>query len=238
MVEQLRKMSPSLAALSAADGADVLSLPYGTRLVLKRWAPGLPVPCLNASGHGSGDFVGLAERLDSDFELIAVDRPGMDRPPPDRSAGLAPGKEGGLAPLDGPARFLIGHMGSFFRAGKRGAVWFFAAVAAHSRSMVLSGMLTRAHRARVVGAGRDLAPVLADACTSFGEPAGDLTALAPWLSLPVWLACARSKRVVAHMPVHGVTLFQGGHSAFRADPEAFVATLQTLVVNEQPRSPP
>jgi hypothetical protein len=103
-------MSPSLAALSAADGADFPGLPSGARLVVKRWGRGLPVPCLNASGHGSGDFVGLAERLDSDFEPIAVDQPGMNWSPPDRSAGLAPGKAGGLAPLDGAARFVIGHM--------------------------------------------------------------------------------------------------------------------------------
>ncbi len=129
-------MSPSLAALSAADGADFPGLPSGARLVVKRWGRGLPVPCLNASGHGSGDFVGLAERLDSDFEPIAVDQPGMNWSPPDRSAGLAPGKAGGLAPLDGAARFVIGHMESFFRAGKRGAVWFFAAVAVSMRSLL------------------------------------------------------------------------------------------------------
>lgn len=226
-------MFPSLATLSAADGADILRLPSGTRLVVKGWGQSLLVPCLNASGRGSGDFAGLAERLDSDFELIAVDQSGMDRSTPDRSAGLAPGKAGGLAPLDGAARFLIGHMGSFFRADKRGADWFFAAVAAHYRFMVLSGRPARAHHARDVGTGRDLAPMLANAWTGLGEPAGDLRALAPGLTLPFWLACARPKVLAAHMPVHRVTLFQGYHGSFREDPEAFVATFRTLVVNVQ-----
>ena len=226
-------MSPSLAALSAADGADFPGLPSGARLVVKRWGRGLPVPCLNASGHGSGDFVGLAERLDSDFEPIAVDQPWMNWSPPDRSAGLAPGKAGGLAPLDGAARFVIGHMESFFRAGKRGAVWFFAAVAAHCRFVVLSGWPARAHRARFVAAGRDLAPMLANAWTGLGGPVRDLRALAPRLTLPVWLDLARPKAAVAHMPVHRVTLFQRSHGAFREDPGAFVATFRTLVVNVQ-----
>ncbi len=184
-------MSPSLAALSAADGADFPGLPSGARLVVKRWGRGLPVPCLNASGHGSGDFVGLAERLDSDFEPIAVDQPGMNWSPPDRSAGLAPGKAGGLAPLDGAARFVIGHMESFFRAGKRGAVWFFAAVAAHCRFVVLSGWPARAHRARFVAAGRDLAPMLANAWTGLGGPVRDGL---PCLSGSTWRAPKRRSR--------------------------------------------
>lgn len=134
-------MSPGLTAFSAAEGADVSSLPSVTRLVVKRWGQALPVPCLNASSNGSGDFVGLAERLDPDLEPIEVNRPGMDRCRTDPLAGLALGKAGGLAQPDGAARFVIGHM---------------ASVAAHYHFMAPPGRPARAHRSRVVGAGRDL----------------------------------------------------------------------------------
>lgn len=281
-------MPPGLVALSAADCTDLLTLPSGTRLAVKRWGRGVPVLCLHASGHGSGDFIDLAKRLGQDFELIAVDWPGMgssppdglpvradhfgglvlevvealrlDRPfvignsiggaaaivaaaaAPDRFAGLVLCNAGGLAPLDGAARFVIGRMAAFFRAGNQGAVWFPTAFAAYYRFMVLSGAAARAHRERVVAAGRDLAPILADAWTGFGEPGGDLRALAPQLTLPVWLAWAkgdqfvswaRTKAAVAHMPIHRVTLFQGGHSAFLEDPEAFAAGFRSFVLDVQ-----
>ena len=288
MIEQSRKIPKSLAALSAAEGTGLLMLPSGTRLAVKRWGHGTLVLCLHAVGHGSGDFVDLAERLGSEFELIAVDWPGMGCSPPDglpvradhfgglvsevvealrldrpfvignsiggtaaivaaaaapeRFAGLVLCNPGGLAPLDGAARFVIGRMATFFRAGKRGAAWFPTAFAAYYRFLVLSGRPARARRKRVVAAERELAPILADAWAGFGEPAGDLRALAPRLTLPVWLAWtrgdqfvswSRAKATVADMPIHRVTLFRGGHSAFLEDPVAFAAGFRTFAVDVQ-----
>jgi 4,5:9,10-diseco-3-hydroxy-5,9,17-trioxoandrosta-1(10),2-diene-4-oate hydrolase len=236
------------------------------------------VLCLHAVGHGSGDFASLAARLGGEFELIALDWPGMGRSPPgglparaepfgqivldvadrlrlerpfvlgnsiggaaaivaaarapERFAGLVLCNPGGLAPLDGPARFVIGRMAAFFRAGARGAGWFPAAFGAYYRHLVLPREGARARREPIIAAGRDLAPLLADAWSGFGEPSSDLRALAPRLTLPVWLAWARgdqfvswgrARRAASSMPSHRVTLFRGGHCAFLEDPEAFEA---------------
>jgi 4,5:9,10-diseco-3-hydroxy-5,9,17-trioxoandrosta-1(10),2-diene-4-oate hydrolase len=76
--------------LLAAIGAD---LPVqqvraaGSVVAIKRWGAGPPVLCLHATGHGSGDFVGFAERVGDRFEVIAIDWPGQGRSPPD---GLPP----------------------------------------------------------------------------------------------------------------------------------------------------
>ena len=288
VMQQSPTTPKSLAALSAADGTDLLTLPSGTRLAVKRWGRGAPILCLHAVGHGSGDFADLAARLDGAFELIAIDWPGMgcsppdglpvradrfggivleavealrlDRPfvignsiggaaaivaaaeAPDRFAGLVLCNPGGLAPLDGPARFVISRMGAFFRAGARGAAWFPTAFAAYYRLLVLSRGPARARRKRIVAAERGLAPMLADAWAGFGEPASDLRALAPRLTLPVWVAWAkgdqfvswsRAKAAVTSMPLHRVTLFRGSHSAFLEDLEAFAGGFRTFAADVQ-----
>ncbi|WP_397421036.1 alpha/beta fold hydrolase [Phenylobacterium sp.] len=161
---------------------------------------------------------------------------------PGRFAGLVLCNPGGLAPLDGPARFVIGRMAAFFRAGAKGAAWFPMAFAAYYRFLVLSRGPARARRQRVVAAGRELAPMLADAWAGFSEPAGDLRRFAPMLTLPVWLAWTegdhlvswgRARATVAGMPLHRVTLFRGGHSAFLEDPEAFAASFRTFAADVQ-----
>ena len=161
---------------------------------------------------------------------------------PGRFAGLVLCNPGGLAPLDGPARFVIGRMAAFFRAGVRGASWFPAVFAAYYRFLVLSRGPASARRKHIVAAGRKLAPLLADAWLGFGEPASDLRPRAPKLALPVWLAWTRgdqlvswgrAKAAVARMPLHRVTLFRGGHSAFLEDPTAFAAAFRTFVTDVQ-----
>lgn len=288
MINQSPSIAPQisaqqLSALSAARAVNLLTLPSGARLAVKRWGRGAPVLCLHAVGHGSGDFAELAERLGETYEFIAIDWPGMGCSPSDgqplradRFAGLllevadslnlhrplvignsiggaaaiiaaaaAPGRfsglvlcnPGGLAPIDGPARVVIGGMVAFFRAGARGAAWFPAAFAAYYRFLVLSRGPARAHRRRIIAAGRALAPLLADAWSGFAEPASDLRPLAPGLSLPVWLAWtrgdqfvswARARAAVADMPMHRVTLFRGGHCAFLEDPEAFATGFRSF----------
>ncbi|MDH4385517.1 MAG: alpha/beta hydrolase [Caulobacter sp.] len=283
MINQSLSIAPQLGALSAAQAADLLTLPSGARLAVKRWGRGPPVLCLHAVGHGSGDFAELAGRLGEAFEFIAIDWPGMGCSPPDglpvradRLAGLvlevaealrlnrplvignsiggaaaiiaaaaAPERfsalvlcnPGGLAPVDGAARFVIGGMAAFFRAGARGAAWFPAAFAAYYRFLVLSRGPARAHRRRIIAAGREMAPLLADAWSGFAEPASDLRPLATGLSMPVWLAWtrgdqfvswSRARAAVVRMPLHRVTLFRGGHCAFLEDPEAFTAGFRSF----------
>lgn len=61
----------------------MVDLPSGTRLAVRRWGSGVPVLCLHAVGHGSGDFTDLADRLGEGFALVAPDWPGMGRSPTD-----------------------------------------------------------------------------------------------------------------------------------------------------------
>jgi len=83
VINQSLSIAPQLGALSAAQAADLLTLPSGARLAVKRWGRGPPVLCLHAVGHGSGDFAELAGRLGEAFEFIAIDWPGMGCSPPD-----------------------------------------------------------------------------------------------------------------------------------------------------------
>ncbi len=288
MIKQSLQISPRLAALSAADGGDLLSLPSGGRIAVRRWGRGEPVLCLHAVGHASGDFTDLAARLGDDFQLIALDWPGMGCSPadgqpvradhfgrivleaadalglerpfvignsiggtaaivaaaaaPDRFAGLVLCNPGGLAPLDAAARLVVGRMAAFFRAGVQGAGWYPAAFAAYYRLLVLRRRPARAQCERIIAAGRELAPLLADAWSGFREASGDLRSLAPRLTMPVWLAWttgdqfvswSRSKAAASTMPRRRVTLFRGGHSAFLEDPESFVAGFRAFAADVQ-----
>ena len=90
-VSQRRQMgrgSP-VAALSAADTEELIEA-AGTEIAVKCWGRGRPVLCLHAAGHGSGDFELMAERLQDEFEIIALDLPGHGRSPAD---GRGPGAE-------------------------------------------------------------------------------------------------------------------------------------------------
>ena len=145
---------------------------------------------------------------------------------------------GGLAAVDGPARFVIGRMVAFFEAGARGAYWYDRAFAAYYRHLVLPRSEAAARRNRIIAAGREMAPLLAEAWRGFAEPAADLRDLAPGIGIPVWLAWARSDRLVAwsrarkaaaRFPLHAVTLFRGGHAAFLEDPDRFAEGFREFV---------
>src|SRR5262249_55054734 len=113
---------------------------------------------------------------------------------PERVRGLVLENAGGLAPIDRAARAAIGGVGRFFAAGARGARWFPAAFAAYYR-LVLQRPAAATQRARIVAAGREIAPVLHEAWQSFAAPDSDLRDQAGRVACPVLCAWAMRDRL-------------------------------------------
>ena len=144
---------------------------------------------------------------------------------------------GGLATLDPLASAVIKLLVSFFDAGARGASWFPWAFELYYR-LVLSGKPAYAQRARIVAAGPEMAPILAQAWRSFGGADADLSSKAAGLSLPVLFAWAKSDQIVAWsrskgavgtIPEPRVEFFNGSHAAFLEDPVAFQTSFLAFV---------
>ncbi|MBI3677453.1 MAG: alpha/beta fold hydrolase [Proteobacteria bacterium] len=196
------------AALRHAAGAPEPAVwieAAGVRLAVMRRGRGQPVICLHAIGHGARDFEPLANLIEKDFEIIAVDWPGQGRslrdaqPPtaqryaqillaaldalnvdrpivignsiggtaailaaaeyPERFKALVLCDSGGLAPLNGFARFIIGRMVAFFRAGETGKPWFARAFRFYYRRVVLPLRPAREQRERIIASGYEIAPL-------------------------------------------------------------------------------
>ena len=237
---------PVLALHAAGHGGGDFAL------LAERIADPFEVIALDWPGQGrspADDGNARAGRY-ADLALAACDELGLDRPlvignsiggaaaivaaakAPDRFAAMVLCNPGGLAPLDPAARFVIERMAGFFDAGARGAAWFPAAFAAYYRTCVLTGAPAAGHRRRIVAAGRELAPLLADAWRGFAQPDADLRALAPTVRIPVWLAWAkrdafvswtRSKAAALTFPAGRLTLFAASHAPFLEAPDAFAA---------------
>lgn len=159
---------------------------------------------------------------------------------PDRIAALIICNAGGLAPLDPFASKFIDLMVRFFGAGVRGARWFPPAFALYYRT-ILPAKPARVQRRRIVAAITETAPVVQEAWRSFADPAEGLTAITSQLAMPVLYAWSRSDRVVSYnsskaaitSTPHGtVRMFDGGHSAFLEDPDAFAAALIAFLTKE------
>jgi len=140
---------------------------------------------------------------------------------------------GGLAPVNLLTRSFSRAMAAFFRAGARGAAWFPTAFALYYR-LVLQKSPAAGHRKRIIEAGPRTAGVLAEAWSSFAQPASDLRSLAGTLDCPVLIAWARtdtlvsyprSRRAVRGIPKGDIHLLRGGHAAFLEDAEAFDSLL-------------
>jgi pimeloyl-ACP methyl ester carboxylesterase len=156
---------------------------------------------------------------------------------PDRIRGLVLADSAGLDAVDAPARMVTGAMARFFAAGARGARWFPRAYALYYRT-VLTGEPARAQRARIVAAGTEMAPRLAEAWRSFGQPSADARALADSLRCPVLVAWAKRDRVlqlrrslpaIRRIPGARVELFAGGHAPFLECPDEFATTLEAFL---------
>jgi len=156
---------------------------------------------------------------------------------PDLVAGLVLENPGGLDRLDALARRVIGLTAAFFAAGARGARWFPAAFAAYYR-MILQRAPAAAQRGRIVAAGREIAPLLRDAWTSFGLPDADLRDLAPTLAPPVLFAWATRDQIVQlrralptirRVPQARLERFPAGHAPHLETPDAFAAAVARFV---------
>ena len=160
---------------------------------------------------------------------------------PDKISALILCNPGGLAPLNGLARAVIGAMVRFFTAGEHRARWFRLVFAAYY-CLVLPGKNARAQRARIVAAGPEMAPLLKQAWDSFRQPDADLSEKASALKVPVLFAWAKQDQIVAWsrsrpavlaIPGAQVQMFHGGHAAFLEDPEAFSRAFLEFVRNSQ-----
>lgn len=149
---------------------------------------------------------------------------------PERVAALVICDSGGLVKISAFAKFFVGRMAAFFRAGENGKKWFARAYRFYYRRMVLPRKAATAQRERIIAAGYEMAPLLRQAWESFGAPDADIRRLVPTIKCPVWIAWAKSDRVipwamcraaVRKFPNRKIQLFRGGHSAFLENPESF-----------------
>jgi pimeloyl-ACP methyl ester carboxylesterase len=164
---------------------------------------------------------------------------------PEAVRALALVDSGGLDRVDRTARLVTRAMSAFFAAGARGAAWFPGAFALYY-SLVLPAAPARAQRERIVAAARELAPRLAEAWRSFGEPGADTRELAAGLRCPVLVCWAKRDRVlqlrrslpaIRRIPRHRLELFPGGHAPFLEAPDEFAAAaLSFLGALASPRS--
>lgn len=147
---------------------------------------------------------------------------------PERVAALVLCNAGGLAPIDPFVRFIIGRMVAFFRAGERHASWYPRAFHFYYRYLVLPRAPEQS--ARIIASAYEIAPVLRQAWESFAMPEADIRGAIEKVHCPVFLAWARSDRIIAwsrsrkaarRFRNKRIELFRGGHAAFLEDPEQF-----------------
>jgi len=148
---------------------------------------------------------------------------------PARVTALVLCDSGGLVKISAFAKFFVGTMAAFFRAGENGKRWFAPAFRFYYRRIVWP-RAPKETRERIIAAGYEMAPLLRQAWESFAAPEADIRHLVPEIKCPVWIAWARSDRVIPwalcraaarKFPNRKITLFRGGHSAFVENPERF-----------------
>ena len=143
--------------------------------------------------------------------------------------GLVLCDSGGLVEITSAVTRICRFFEGFFAAGERGAWWFGLAFALHY-SMILRGAAARAQRRLIVKAARRSAPVLRQAWASFGRRDADVRGLAASLDVPIWVAWAKRDGVlplkyclpaIKQLKSYTLTVFEGGHSPFLEQPDAF-----------------
>ena len=141
-------------------------------------------------------------------------------------------RAGWLAPI------LCRSMARFFGAGARGAKWFDRAFEFYYK-MVLAAPAANAQRARIIAARREMAPILAQAWSSFAQAQADARALAPQIRVPVQLCWAmrdrfiplsRNRAAALRFPIARLEKFEdSGHSPFIEEPPHFLHVLQRFL---------
>jgi pimeloyl-ACP methyl ester carboxylesterase len=169
---------------------------------------------------------------------------------PERVRALVICNPGGLVPVTALVKRATGFFAGIHARGAKGAWWYPTWYALYYRT-VLQTRAARARRAEVVAQGRRMAPILAQAWRSFGQPDADQRALAPITKQPVLFAWAVRDRVVslraaepaiATFPDARIERFDAGHSPFLETPEefaraldGFLGSLSLLRAGEGPR---
>lgn len=134
-------------------------------------------------------------------------------------------------------RVMTAAMARCFAAGANGARWYPRAFDAYYRR-VLTEPAARAQRDRIVAAGRDVAPILAQAWRSFGAPDADTRGLAPRITCPVLFTWATGDRInqlrrcraaIRRFANGRLETFRGGHAPFLESPVAFQESLERFL---------
>src|SRR5262249_52745378 len=150
--------------------------------------------------------------------------------------GLVLCDAGGLVAVDATVRKFCARFANFFSAGARGAWWFPPAFALYYR-MVLSAAPSIPQRRRIIASARNIAPILAEAWRSFGEPSADIRDVAAAITTPTWIAWARRDRIIplsrcmpALKRIEHATLdtFAASHTPFLECPEEFAARFEAF----------
>lgn len=156
---------------------------------------------------------------------------------PDKVRGLVLSNPGGLAPVDGFARFAIGRMVAFFQAGVDQKQWFSPAFKLYY-GRVLPRRAAKAQRRRIIDARFEIAQLLVDAWSSFATPEADIRDVAARLKMPVLYAWAnkdqivplkKSRAAVDATPNHELVTFRAGHMPALETPKAFVKVLRRFL---------
>jgi len=149
---------------------------------------------------------------------------------------------GGLVPVTPGVARICRLFSRFFAAGARGA-WYFAPLFALYYRMVLPSPFAAGQRNRIIAHGRERALAMSQAWSSFGTREADIRDTAASLDMPVWIAWARSDRILplkACLPAiqrikrTKLDTFKAGHAAFLEQPDAFAAGFEEFVSGVPP----
>lgn len=156
---------------------------------------------------------------------------------PERVRALVLCNPGGLVGVNTFVRGFTRAKAAVHAAGGRGARWYPALFAAYYRT-VLQRAAARTRRAEIVASCQAVAPRLAEAWRSFGEPEADIRALAPHVKQPVLFAWGAHDAIVAlplsrpairRFPNARVETFAAGHSPFLETPTQFERALERFL---------
>ena len=159
---------------------------------------------------------------------------------PERVAALVLCDAGGLVALTPFAHFFIRRHAAFFAAGERHAKWFARAFRFYYRRIVLPR--ARAQGDRIAMSGYEIAGDLRAAWEGFAKPEADIRALVPHVKCPVFIAWAKSDRVIVWSLCRKaarkfsdvrIKFFRGGHAAFLEDARRFARAFRQFAKDKK-----